>query len=286
MARCPIRVRSAFLPGQGGLRQVGDVTSSPISRASLRLRTASGPAFATFAQDCVNRVNLVPKPDSSAGFWWEYARRREPESGGGKPVAPKAKWGPALLPAPTVAAAGTLAFQRLSSPRPSAVPCPSVPVLSNGLPPVRFAVRSRLQAGASLSAQPSVLRRPQFLTTWAWQSLVPVPRSARCRASCRCERVSLRSSSGAAPVSPALRPHLRTVPPGGRQGPFRAAWRAAPRSVSAGACPRSCDHRPCRFHCASGRHSGLRSQPFRFAIRRFQSAPQHAESGFIAYFPV
>jgi hypothetical protein len=66
------------------------------------------------------------------------------------------------------------------------------PVLSNDAPPVRFAGRSRLQAGASLSAPPSVLRRPQFLTTWAWQSLVPVPHSARCRASCCCERVSLR----------------------------------------------------------------------------------------------
>jgi hypothetical protein len=204
------------------------------------------------------------------------------------PTPPKGqnKWGPAFLPAPTVAAAGTLAFQRLSSPRPSAVPCPSDCVLSNGLPPVRFAVRSRLQAGVSLSAQPSVLRRPQFLTAWAWQSLVPVPHSARCRASCRCERVSLRSSSGAAPVSPAFRPHLRTVPPVGRQGPFRAVWRAAPRSASAGLCPRSCDLRPFRISLASGRHSGLRSQSFRFAFRRFQSAPQHAESGFIAYFSV
>lgn len=175
-----------------------------------------------------------------------------------------------MLPAPTVAAAGTLAFQRLSSPRPSAVPCPSDPTRLGGTPPVRFAVRSLLHAEASLSAQPSVLRRPQFLTTWAWQSLVPVPQSARCRAFCRCERVSLRFSSGRRSLRSGLAASPSDVLPRGRQGPFRASWRAAPRSAFAGSCPRSCDHRPCRIRFTSGRHSGIRNRPFRFALHPFR----------------
>lgn len=135
------------------------------------------------------------------------------------PTVLRIKWGPASLPAPTVAAAGTLAFQRLSSPRPSAVPCPSVPTRRGGTPPVRSAFRSFLQGRRFLLAQPSVLRRPQLLTTWAWQSLVPVPQSPRCRASCRCERVSLSRPSGDAPSGPALRPRLRTYSLGGGKGP-------------------------------------------------------------------
>ena len=138
---------------------------------------------------------------------------------------PKSKWGPASLPAPTVAAAGTLAFQRLSSPRPSAVPCPSVPVLSNG-PLLRAAHlrsaspsgRSRV-AGSSRSALPSVLRRPQFLTAWAWQSLAPVPHSPRYRASCRCKRVSFALPRA---TLPPVRPGglaIGRYPPWGEKGP-------------------------------------------------------------------
>lgn len=237
------------------------------------------------------------QPSIKAPRRWFSARRhgqlhvmerndRHGTSGPRCPRGRQSKWGPALLPAPTVAAAGTLAFQRLSSPRPSAVPCPSVPVLSNDLPPVRFAVRSHLQAGASLSAQPSVLRRPQFLTTWAWQSLAPVPHSARCRASCRCVRVSFPVPwATLPPVWPCGLAFGRYLPPG-EKGPSARSGVLPLASASAGCCFRSCDHRPCRISLASGRLSGLRSRSFRFALHPFQSAPQHAGTGFKTYFPV
>jgi len=55
----------------------------------------------------------------------------------------------------------------------------------------RFPVQFRPQAGSPVPVPPSVLRRPQFLTTWAWQSLVPLPQFVRFRPLCRCVRVSL-----------------------------------------------------------------------------------------------
>ena len=142
-----------------------------------------------------------------------------------------------MLPAPTVAAAGTLAFQRLSSPRPSAVPCPSAPALAIGFPPVRFAVWRPPQAGSSVPAPPSVLRRPQFLTTWAWQSLVPLPPSARFRVSGCCWRVSFSGPSGTAPFGAALAGFAFGRIPQGEKGPFGASRRAVPRSAFAGAAP-------------------------------------------------
>lgn len=197
-----------------------------------------------------------------------------------------------MLPAPTVAAAGTLAFQRLSSPRPSAVPCPSVPVLSNGSFFRTMHLRSASpsgpsrEAGSSFPALHSGLRRPQFLTAWAWQSLAPVPHSPRCRASCCCKRVSF-------PLPQATLPPVRPCDlafgrylPRGEKGPSAQSGVLPLASASAGCCPRSCDHRPCRISLASGRHFGLRSQSFRFAIRPSQNAPQHAGSGFNTYFPV
>ena len=243
-------------------------------RAEVGERASRG--LAVFAQDCVNRVNLPP---------WRPVGG--PQAGGANQVAPnQIQMRAGIAAGPHCRRCWHAAFQRLSSPRPSAVPCPSVPTRWGGTPPVRWAFRSFLLGRRFRLAQPSVLRRPQFLTTWAWQSLVPVPHLPRCRVSCRCERVSLSRPSGDAPSGSALRPCLRTYSLGGGKGPSARVWRAAPRSASAGRCPRSCDHRPCRFHFAPGRHSGIRNQSFRFAIHPFQNAPQHAETGFNTYFPV
>jgi len=198
----------------------------------------------------------------------------------------ESKWGPALLPAPTVAAAGTLAFQRLSSPRPSAVPCPSEPPPcgkgSSGLP---FVSRPSRWAGVPFLSGRLVLRRPQFLTAWAWQSLVPLPPLPRRRVRRCCWRVASLGPSGTAPSGSALaRLAFRRIPQG-EKGPFRASRRAAPRVRLCRLRPRSCDHRPCRISLASGRRSGIRNRCFRLAFPRFQSAPQHAGNGFIANFP-
>lgn len=234
----------------------------------------AAPGLTVFALDCVNPVNLAP--------WLAVSRQGQ----GGANQVPQTQMragiaaGPHCrrcwhsgFPAPEL----TASFRR-------SLPFGSHP--SGGTPPVRSAFRSFLQGRRFLLAQPSVLRRPQFLTTWAWQSLVPVPQSARCRASCRCERVSLSRPSDDAPSGPALRPRLRTYSLRGGKGPSALVWRAAPRSASAGRCPRSSDHRPCRFRFTSGRHSGIRNRSFRPAIRPFQSAPQHAGTGFNAYVPV
>ena len=232
-------------------------------------RAAGG--VAVFALDCVNRVNLVPMRDAAPG-----SRRGRP----------KHKWGPALLPAPTVAAAGTLAFQRLSSPRPSAVPCPSEP------PPFgagffRSAPHSRQSrwAGLPFLTGRLVLRRPQFLTAWAWQSLVPMPPLPRCRVRRCCWRVASSGPSGTAPSGASLSGLAFGRIPQGEKGPsarldvLPLAWRGA------GCGPRSCNHRPCRVSPAAGRRSGIRNRPFRLAFRRFQNAPQHPGNGFIANFP-
>lgn len=166
------------------------------------------------------------------------------------------------------------------------------PALSNG--PLFRAVhlrsaspsgRSR-EAGSSHLALHSVLRRPQFLTAWAWQSLAPVPHSPRCRASCCCKRVSFPFPR--APL-PQVRPRglsFGRYLPRGDKGPSARCGVLPLASASAGCCLRSCNHPPCRISFASGRHSGLRSRSFRSAIGLFQSAPQHAGTGFNTYFPV
>ncbi len=204
---------------------------------------------------------------------------------------PETKWGPALLPAPTVAAAGTLAFQRLSSPRPSAVPCPSVPVLSNGPFLRTMHLRSASPsgpsrvAGSSLPALHSGLRRPQFLTAWAWQSLAPVPHLPRCRASCCCVRVSFALPRATLPqVWPRGRAFGRYLP-WGEKGPSARSGVLPLASAAAGCCPRSRGHRPCRISFASGRHSGFRCQSFRSVRPPLPDAPQHTESGFKTNFP-
>ncbi len=167
----------------------------------------------------------------------------------------------------------------------AAVPCPLDPSSRTGILRSALPFRSVLQAGASCSAQPSVMRRLLVRAAWAWQSLVPLPPAARCRASGCCGRVSFLAPSGSAPLGAALARLAfgRTVPPV-EKGPFRTFWRAAPRAASAGSCPRSSDHRPCRIRLASGRHSGIRNRSFRSAIRPFQSAHQHAGTGFNANF--
>lgn len=121
------------------------------------------------------------------------------------------------------------------------------------------------------------------------------PGSRWCR--CRLLRVAaLRAAAGVFPSSllraPLPRaPRLRALPSDGpsrrsKKGPSARVWRAAPRAASAGSCPRSCDHRPCRIRLASGRHSGIRNRSFRSAIRPLQSAPQHAGTGFNANFSI
>ena len=162
--------------------------------------------------------------------------------------------------------------------------CPSVPALAIGCPPVRFAVWRPPQAGSSVPAPPSVLRRPQFLTTWAWQSLVPLPPAARFRVLGCCWRVSFSGPSSTAPFGAALAGFAFGRIPQGEKGPSARLGILPLASAFAGLCPRSCDHWPCRISLASGRRSGIRSQSFRCAIRRFQCAPQHAENGFNAYF--
>ncbi len=185
------------------------------------------------------------------------------------PLDAQSKWGPALLPAPTVAAAGTLAIQRLSLPASCRRSLPFGSHPRGRDLPVRSAVRSVLRGRRFLLAQPSVLRRLQLLATWARPLLVLIagarttvhalPRFLPLRA---CFLVpSFRRRS----LWSGLAASLSDVLPRGRQGPFRAIWRAAPCSASAGPCPRSCDHRPCRFCFASGRHSGIRNRAFRCA---------------------
>lgn len=160
------------------------------------------------------------------------------------------------------------------------------PVLSNDAPPVRFAVQSFPRGGLFLlgsafsPAASAVPDRMGLAVAGARAAFAALPRLLLLQA------CFLLSSVGAAPSGPAWLPRLQTVPPSGRQGPFRASWRAAPCSASAGACHRSCDHGPCRIRFAPGRQSGIRNRPFRFAIHPFQNAPQHAGTGFIAYFPV
>ncbi len=204
-----------------------------------------------------------------------------------KTKCPKIKWGSALLPAPTVAAAGTLAFQRLSSPRPSAVPCPSVSrsferSASGPLGrPVLPASRLFLSVSAFSPAASAVPDRMGLAVAGAVAACLPRYRVSGC-----CWRVAFSCPSSTAPCGASLAGLAFGRIPQGEEGPFRASRRAAPRLAIAGRCPRFCNHRPCRIRLASGRRSGIRNRSFRSAIRLFQNAPQHAESGFIAYFSV
>lgn len=206
--------------------------ANPPQSAILHPACAGAWGLTVFALDCVNCVNLVPMRDAAPGPGANQGLKTKCS----KTKRPKTKWGPALLPAPTVAAAGTLAFQRLSSPRPSAVPCPSVPVLANGpffrtmhLRSASPSGPSRV-AGSSFPALHSGLRRPQFLTAWAWQSLAPVPHSPRCRASCCCVRVSFAHPRATLPpVRPCGLAFGRYLPrgekgPSARPGVLPLAW--------------------------------------------------------------
>ena len=194
----------------------------------------------------------------------------------------KTKWGSALLPAPTVAAAGTLAFKRLSSPRLSAVPCPSDFLLADRDPPVRFAVRFLPQAGLSFVPPRSVLAA----------SAVP-------------DHMGLAVAGAVAAVRalPLSLP-LRACFLDPSRAPLPSAW---PQSPAPGRNPRG-DKGPVAFPCASVRVLCCRAQFSAFGaeafaasdllsgtpvrhpkpafpilpFRRSQSAPQHAESGFIA----
>ena len=194
-------------------------------------------------------------------------------------MAPKTKWGSALLPAPTVAAAGTLAFLRLRERASFRRPLSFGPILTGKV--LRFADLS----GPSCWAGASFLVSYQFCGVRS-SGAVPGrmdPAFAEAVAACRAlprfglllacclfrpfRHRSLRSSLSASPSD---------GPPSGRKGPFRAFWRAAPRFASADACPRSFNLRPCRIRLASGRHSGIRNRSFQLAIRRFQNEPQPA----------
>lgn len=153
-------------------------------------------------------------------------------------------------------------------------------------PRVRLAVRLLLLGRIFHSARLSVLRRPQFLTAWAWQSLAPVastfalPRSLLLRA---CFLALLRAPLPQ--VQPCGFAFGRFLPqgekgPSARSGvlplaPLLPVGAPGLATIGLAASASLRDANP-----ASGTgHSGLR-------VRHFQSAPQHAESGFNAYFPV
>ena len=183
----------------------------------------------------------------------------------------KTKWGSALLPAPTVAAAGTLGFQRLSSPRPSAVPCPLDPILSAWVPPVRFPrpvspASGFLRAGSAFSPAASAV--PDHMGLAVTGSVAAVR---------------------AFPPSLPLRACF-LVP---SRAPLPPAW---PRSLAAGRDPRGdkgpdafpfcflqhhlllrMDRGLCCIRFASGRQFGIRNRFLWSAFHRSQSAPQHAE---------
>jgi len=185
----------------------------------------------------------------------------------------KTKWGSALLPAPTVAAAGTRATQNLSSPRPSAVPCPLDPILADGHP----------HGPAWLSGLSRKRDRPSWLRVRSCSVAVPdhmglagagavaavcaFPRALPLRA-CFLGRPGHRSHQ---PGREALL--LDETPEG--QGSGCSPLRVLPHPL-----PPCIGFRLRRARLASGRRFGIRNRLFGPAIRRSQSAPQHAESGF------
>lgn len=262
--------------------------------------TAEGSAKGArvFAQDCVNPVNLPPprgfgaaraggRGGGSSG--WESAGRRHdqrPQKQMHQKQMPQKQMragiaaGPHCrrcwhsgFPAPELTASfrRSLPFGSHPSGRYSSSPL-SLPVLPAGqaLPscsafsPAASAVPDHMGLAVA-GARATVFALPRFLPLRAC-FLVPSFR-----------RRSLRPGLAASPSD---------VLPRGRQGPFRRSGVLPLASASAGRCPRSCDHRPCRFRFASGRRSGIRNRSFRSAFRPFQSAPQHAGTGFNAYFPV
>lgn len=140
------------------------------------------------------------------------------------------------------------------------------------------------QAGSSFVPSRSVLRRPQFLTTWAWQALVPLPQFARCRAPCRRVRVSLPDPE--APL-PSARPRgfaFGRISPGGK-GSVVLPGAPPPRPLPPNRVSSLWGPHLCRNRLASGRRFGIRNRFFEVAILHSQSAPQHAESGLNATFP-
>ena len=103
------------------------------------------------------------------------------------------------------------------------------PALSSSTPPVRFTVRSFPRGGffpfgaAFSPAASAVPDRMGLAVAGARAAFAALPRLLLLQA------CFLPFPSGAAPSGPASRPFLRTIPPAGRQGSFRALWRAAPR---------------------------------------------------------
>lgn len=156
---------------------------------------------------------------SGRGARWLRPQTNSPKQNGGRhccrpPLSPLlARW-----------LSGACANARLA-----AVPCPLDPSFRTGFLRSALPLRSVLQAGASCSAQPSVVRSLLVRAAWAWQSLVPLPPAARCRASGCCGRVSFFAPSGTAPSGAALARLAfgRTVPPV-KKGPFRAGLACCP----------------------------------------------------------
>jgi len=86
---------------------------------------------------------------------------------------------------------------------------------------LRSAPHSRLPrlAGLPILTGRLVLRRPQFLTTWAWQSLVPLPPLPRCRVRRCCWRVAFFAPPGTAPSGSSLSRLAFGRIPQGKKGP-------------------------------------------------------------------
>jgi len=230
--------------------------------------------LAVFALDCVNPVNLTPWRAVSRPGRGGASRVPQTQMRAGIAAGPHCRrcWHSGF-PAPELTASfrRSLPFGSHPSGRYSSSPL-SLPVLPAGqaLPscsafsPAASAVPDHMGLAVA-GARATVSALPRILPLRAC-FLVPSFR-----------RRSLRSGLAASPSD---------VLPRGRQGPFRRSGVLPLASASAGRCPRSCDHRPCRIRFASGRHSGIRNRSFRSALRPFQSAPQHAGTGFNAYFPV
>lgn len=234
----------------------------------------AAPGLTVFALDCVNPVNLAP--------WLAVSRQGQ----GGANQVPQTQMragiaaGPHCrrcwhsgFPAPELTASfrRSLPFGSHPSGRYSSSPLgrPVLPAsrsfpFRSAFSPAASAVPDHMGLAVA-GARATVRALPRLLPLRAC-FLVPSFR-----------RRSLRSGLAASPSD---------VLPRGRQGSFRRSGVLPLASASAGRCPRSCDHRPCRIRFASGRHSGIRNRSFRSALRPFQSAPQHAGTGFNAYFPV
>ena len=231
-------------------------------------------------------------PDS--GLWLRLGTGVR-KTHGPKTKCPKTKWGSALLPAPTVAAAGTLAIQRLSSPRPSAVPCPSVSrsferSASGPLGrPVLPASRLFLSASTFSPAAYAVPDRMGLAVAGAVAACLPRYRVSGC-----CWRVAFSCPSGTAPVCASLAGLAFGRIPKGKKGPsarlgvLPLAWRllgVAPGFATIGLAASALlrDAVP-----ASGTGlSGLQSAPSKTCLSTPKVVSMHTfKSGPIGKFPL